>query len=154
MCQKSNCRLPHQSCMIKIKIVTLNLTLVDQFYWLLISNSSPWWRSCRRAWRQRTPSEHFSICTRRKAAATDDTALTVAVVEEPCTTPASASLPKQGDAVAPTIWTPQWCSCTQNHYGIGHRKYKKLCTGAKVIIQSFDFLHFKQMVYFLESLHY
>lgn len=78
--------------------------LINCCFWHLVGNGSPWWRSCRRAWRQRTPSEHFSICTRRKAAAREDTALTVAVVEEPCASPASASLPMHGDDVTPTTW--------------------------------------------------
>ncbi|MPC27330.1 hypothetical protein E2C01_020497 [Portunus trituberculatus] len=55
-------------------------------------------RSCHSASRQCTPLEHFLICTRRKAAARDDTALTVAVTVEPCTSCASSCLLTQGEA--------------------------------------------------------
>lgn len=65
---------------------------------LIIENCRPpLCKSCRKAGRQWTPLEHLSICTSLNAAARDDTAFTVAVVDDSLTSLLRSLFPRQGE---------------------------------------------------------
>lgn len=79
--------------------MALNPKLIEQ------NCCPPLCKSCRRAWRQWTPLEHLSICTNLNAAARDDTAFTVAVVDDSLTSLLRSLFPRQGEDGSWRSWT-------------------------------------------------